>query len=184
MSEPRRLTTLWAFSGCYRDSFTFFTFFFNLFHYASMVQVWPLLRPLEKSSQHWLLLRILKFLNMKINCHTGLEATLYRFVFESSSVRISSGSVAILRFSCFSSVPLHKCRGNTSFWPQEFPSKSFSIHNSSVILLSDATQFDSVSVVMYSRTKIINSSDNHYYTRQERKLFIQRGQTRWAIRCR
>jgi hypothetical protein len=26
MWEPRRLTTLWAFMACYRDSFTFFTF--------------------------------------------------------------------------------------------------------------------------------------------------------------
>jgi hypothetical protein len=25
MWEPRRLTTLWAFAACYRDSFTFFT---------------------------------------------------------------------------------------------------------------------------------------------------------------
>jgi hypothetical protein len=25
MWEPRRLTTLWAFTACYRDSFTFFT---------------------------------------------------------------------------------------------------------------------------------------------------------------
>jgi hypothetical protein len=24
--EPRRLTTLWAFTACFRDSFTFFTF--------------------------------------------------------------------------------------------------------------------------------------------------------------
>jgi hypothetical protein len=26
MWEPRPLTTLWAFTACYRDSFTFFTF--------------------------------------------------------------------------------------------------------------------------------------------------------------
>jgi hypothetical protein len=26
MWEPRRLTTLWAFMACYRDSFTFFTY--------------------------------------------------------------------------------------------------------------------------------------------------------------
>jgi hypothetical protein len=26
MWEPRRLRTLWAFTACYRDSFTFFTF--------------------------------------------------------------------------------------------------------------------------------------------------------------
>jgi hypothetical protein len=29
MWEPRRLTTLWAFTACYRDNFTFFTFTFR-----------------------------------------------------------------------------------------------------------------------------------------------------------
>jgi hypothetical protein len=27
--EPRRLTTLWASTACYRDSFTFYLFFFK-----------------------------------------------------------------------------------------------------------------------------------------------------------
>jgi hypothetical protein len=29
MWEPRRLTTLWAFAGCYRDSFTFLMYIAN-----------------------------------------------------------------------------------------------------------------------------------------------------------
>jgi hypothetical protein len=35
MWEPRRPTTLWAFASCYRDSFTFYAFTFDLLAWAA-----------------------------------------------------------------------------------------------------------------------------------------------------
>jgi hypothetical protein len=58
MWEPRRLTTLWPFTACYRDSFTFFYLLLKIYKYCAMKPY-----TLTRMSQS----RINKYMNIDVN---------------------------------------------------------------------------------------------------------------------
>jgi hypothetical protein len=57
MWEPRRHTTIWAFTACYRDSFTFF---FTM-ETCVGVEVYSPMHPLTLDGCEWSALRAIRF---------------------------------------------------------------------------------------------------------------------------